>query len=230
MTPAETKAENHTGRWILQHWNRVPRASLLRYMAPIILCVVWAGRPSSSAAQGPAQQANVSSRVIDGDLPQAWPEEVGVNSSDLVHLSHWIREKKLDVRSFLVIKDGKLVFERYAGGLTRDHNYELYSITKGVTSLVAGQLIGDGRVHLDDKVGRVLGTWRPDLAGMFADKWLCYRTSGSPVLPVLSFHFPERRILISLGNPPLRSFATGTAYSSLQSATFCRQFKDVREL
>lgn len=108
--------------------------------------------------------------MADGDLAQAWPEEVGVDSRDLVRLSRWIREQKLDVRSFLVIKDGKLVFERYGGGLTRDHNYELYSITKGVTSLVAGQLIGDGRVRLDDKVGTVLGTWRPDLAGEFADK------------------------------------------------------------
>ena len=52
-------------------------------------------------------------------------------------LSEWIRKEDLDVRSLLIVKDGKLVFERYSSGLTRDDNYELYSITKGVTSLAA---------------------------------------------------------------------------------------------
>ena len=47
----------------------------------------------------------------------------------LVALSEWIRREKLDVRSLLVIKDGKLVFERYGDGLSRDYNHELYSVT-----------------------------------------------------------------------------------------------------
>lgn len=104
------------------------------------------------------------------DLPTALPEAVGVDSRPLVQLSEWIRKEKLDVRSFLVVKDGKLIFERYAKGLTRDHNYELYSITKNVTALAAGVLIDEGRARLDEKVAPVLVKARPDLKEAFADK------------------------------------------------------------
>ncbi|CAN7569902.1 serine hydrolase domain-containing protein [Variovorax paradoxus] len=98
------------------------------------------------------------------------PESVGVDSRPLVRLSEWIRKEDLDVRSFLVVKDGKLVFERYSRGLGRDHNYELYSITKNVTALVAGVLIDEGRSRLDEKVAPVLAKARPDLKAALADK------------------------------------------------------------
>ena len=104
------------------------------------------------------------------DVPAALPESVGVDSRPLVQLSEWIRKENIDVRSFLVVKDGKLIFERYSQGLTRDHNYELYSITKNVTALAAGVLIDEGRTRLDEKVAPVLVKARPDLKEAFADK------------------------------------------------------------
>jgi hypothetical protein len=58
------------------------------------------------------------------DLPAAEPESVGVDSRPLVELSRWIRAHDLDVRSFVVVKDGKVVFERYVQGVTRNHNFE----------------------------------------------------------------------------------------------------------
>ena len=104
------------------------------------------------------------------DLPTSTPESVGVDSRPLVHLSEWIRKENLDVRSFLLVKDGKLVFERYSQGLTREHNYELYSITKNVTALAAGALIDEGRTRLDEKVAPLLSKARPDLKDALADK------------------------------------------------------------
>ncbi|MEO8935924.1 MAG: serine hydrolase [Burkholderiaceae bacterium] len=104
------------------------------------------------------------------DLPTASPESVGVDSRPLVQLSEWIRKENLDVRSFLVVKDGQVIFERYSKGLTRGHNYELYSITKNITALAAGVLIDEGRTRLDEKIAPVLSKSRPDLAKAFADK------------------------------------------------------------
>ncbi|MGE8319483.1 MAG: serine hydrolase domain-containing protein [Comamonas sp.] len=104
------------------------------------------------------------------DLPTASPESVGVDSRPLVQLSQMIRKENLDVRSFLVVKDGKLIYERYSKGLTRNHNYELYSITKNVTALAAGVLVDEGRTRLDEKVAPILAKARPDLEKAFADK------------------------------------------------------------
>jgi CubicO group peptidase (beta-lactamase class C family) len=128
-----------------------------------------AGAVALHLAFAGAAQAQPAARGEPG-LAVAAPEAVGVDSQPLVQLSEWIRKENLDVRSFLVVKDGKLVFERYSQGLTRDHNYELYSITKNVTALAAGVLIDEGRTRLDEKVAPILARARPDLKDALADK------------------------------------------------------------
>lgn len=103
-------------------------------------------------------------------FPGASPESVGVDSAPLVRMSEWIRKDKLDVRSLLVVKDGHLIFERYGDGLTREHNYELYSVTKTVTALAFGVLEGQGRIATSDKAATWVARARPDLAAALADK------------------------------------------------------------
>lgn len=104
------------------------------------------------------------------ELQEVWPEEAGVDSEKLVALSKWIRDQKLDIRSLVIVKDGKIAFERYSSGLTRDKNYELYSITKALTSILAGDLIAEGKISLDSSVKDVIGGYRPDLKDAVADK------------------------------------------------------------
>lgn len=108
--------------------------------------------------------------VSEHDLPTASPAEVGVDATPLIYLSKWLRKEELDVRSLLVVKDGKLIFERYTDGLDRDYNYELYSDTKGTSAILAGILIDNGKLKLDDNIGPMVERLRPDLAGQFDDK------------------------------------------------------------
>ncbi|MDB5732902.1 MAG: beta-lactamase [Variovorax sp.] len=144
------------------------RAALLAVAA--VLSTPLIAPAADVAAHDDVRPAMAAATATAGDLPSAWPESVGVDSRPLVQLSEWIRKENLDVRSFLVVKDGKVVFERYGKGLTRDHNYELYSITKNVTALAAGALVDEGRTRLDEKIAPVLSKARPDLAQAFADK------------------------------------------------------------
>jgi len=125
---------------------------------------------SWSAAQADSTKVEFPVSSDPSELPQVWPEQAGVDSGELVKLSQWIRDLKLDIRSLVVVKDGKVVFERYSSGLTRDKNYELYSITKAATSVLAGDLIGEGKISLDSSVTDVLGKWRPDLKDTLAGK------------------------------------------------------------
>src|SRR5438067_11138409 len=97
------------------------RAAILVMLAALLTPLI------APAADTGAPRTDFSVAAGDTDLPPAWPESVGVDSRPLVQLSEWIRKENLDVRSFLVVKDGKLIYERYGKGLTREHNYELYS-------------------------------------------------------------------------------------------------------
>lgn len=137
-------------------------------LGAIALAAVGFAVPRAADAQttettGPSGRAS-------GELPTIWPEEAGVDSAKLVRLSRWIRENKYDIRSLVIVKGGKIVFERYSAGLDRDANYEMYSITKAATAVLAGQLIAEGKISLDSSVKDVVGGWRPDLKEAVADK------------------------------------------------------------
>jgi CubicO group peptidase (beta-lactamase class C family) len=120
------------------------------------------------AAYGAMTNQTIAEEVVK-DFPAASPESVGVDSKPLIELSKYIRDKKLDVYSFLVVKDGKLIFERYGNKLTRNANYESYSMTKVVAALIAGKLVEEGKLTLDTKVAPILAKFRPDLAKYFTD-------------------------------------------------------------
>ncbi|MGU7769982.1 serine hydrolase domain-containing protein [Burkholderia sp. MR1-5-21] len=134
--------------------------------------VVWRIAAAAAVVAGSAGSAGAAhaAGAASQDLPTVVPESAGVDSAPLVRMSEWIREQKLDVYSLLVVKDGKLIFERYGANASRDATYELYSVTKAVTSLVAGILVDRGAAHLDDPVAATLAAWRPDLRAELADK------------------------------------------------------------
>ena len=143
-----------------------------RGLRRIIASLIGAGLWFCSAPPTFAQSVKVEfpAKPDPTELPEVWPQEAGVDSDQLVKLSQWIREQKLDVRSLVIVKDGKIAFERYSDGLTRDKNYELYSITKALTATLAGDLIAEGKISLESSVKDVIGRYRPDLSDAVADK------------------------------------------------------------
>ena len=138
-------------------------------------------RPTLRAARAAAVATALHAAFIGATLAQpavdaepgiamAAPEAVGVDSAPLVRMSEWIRKDKLDVRSLLVIKDGKLIFERYAGGLGREHNYELYSVTKTITALTFGALAGQGKIATTDRAASWILKTHPEFQESLSDK------------------------------------------------------------
>jgi CubicO group peptidase (beta-lactamase class C family) len=65
---------------------------------------------------------------------------------------------RLNTTSLLIARDGRLLFERYGQGYTRERLQLGWSMTKTVTALLAGVLAGDGKLALDAPVG--LARWR----------------------------------------------------------------------
>jgi len=162
------------------------------------------------------------------DLPTAVPESVGVDSRPLVQLSEWIRKENLDVRSFLVVKDGQLIFERYGKGLTRNHNYELYSITKNITALAAGALVDEGRSRLDEKIAPILTKARPDLKDAFADKQAIELRHVLSMSTGLFYDFKPTDDPIYYGAPDRLKLAAGTTPKAPPGQAF--EYTDVNPI
>src|SRR4051812_17634776 len=75
-------------------------------------CLLSPCRTMTKSA-GLAPSCIIRARLGGTDLQQAWPADRDVDANTLVSLSEWLRSQNLDVHSLLVIKDDKLIFERY---------------------------------------------------------------------------------------------------------------------
>ena len=157
IADADLAADEASGREGPRNSGKIAMRST-RSKSSLAAALLGAGLCLGGASHALAQtKVEFPAKPDASELPAVWPEQAGVNSDKLVALSRWIREQKLDVRSLVIVKDGKIAFERYSSGLTRDKNYELYSITKALTAILAGDLIAEGKISLDSSVKDVVG-------------------------------------------------------------------------
>ena len=91
-------------------------------------------------------------------LPRAKPEAVGVNPAALAALV--AEAQNTHSAALIVIKDGRVVVERYFGHPTKQP-LRINSVTKSIVSLAIGQLIADGKIP---SLKTPLSRWFPEWA------------------------------------------------------------------
>lgn len=77
--------------------------------------------------------------------------------------------KGIRTDALLVIRDGQLVYERYAGGTTADTPHLTWSVSKSLMAAVLGVAYGEGRFSLQDPVAKFLPALMPHPGISFAD-------------------------------------------------------------
>ena len=99
------------------------------------------------------------------EFPTATPAQQGFDPAALA--AAFDEAGELDfLRSLLVLRNGRLVGERYYGGATRDLAGNVKSVSKSVLSALVGIALGEGHFKSDDQ--SVLGSL-PDLAASMPD-------------------------------------------------------------
>ena len=106
--------------------------------------VLYASRVGAAMAEVAAQP--------EPRLEAAAPETVGVDSAPLMRMSEWLRKDK-----------------RYSSDLTRDHNYELYSVTKTITALAFGVLAGQGNIASSERITPWIQKAHPEFEDALSD-------------------------------------------------------------
>jgi CubicO group peptidase (beta-lactamase class C family) len=98
-------------------------------------------------------------RIVKKGRPQTWKKHADYNK---VPLSPEIRQlhDSLQSLAFLVIKDGKLIQERYFREGGPDHATGMWSVTKSFTAMMVLKAIEEGRIdNLDDPLTQYLPDW-----------------------------------------------------------------------
>lgn len=138
--------------------------------APQLLFIV-ALATACDAGRSPEEYAFRAPSDLGDGIPVATPTQVGVDQSQLDHhvrsilAGLWGRQT-----SFLVMKDGRLIFEEYFRGWQPDELHEIESVSKSLTSLMIGRAVADGHIgSVNDPVSHYLPRYRHLLQGAKAD-------------------------------------------------------------
>lgn len=101
----------------------------------------------------------------DTPLPASTPQGEGFNTAILENMSQQIAaKKKHKLHSFLVLRNGKLIFEEYYNDYHRDAPHDIRSATKSITSLLTGIAIRDSILTgLDSPLMTYLETAYPEV-------------------------------------------------------------------
>lgn len=84
------------------------------------------------------------------------PASLGWCQPELDTLLDYLESR--DSKAFLVLKDGKLVVEKYYGTFTRDSLWYWASAGKSLTAFLAGMARQEGWLSLDDTTSRIIGS------------------------------------------------------------------------
>lgn len=85
-------------------------------------------------------------------LPICKPENMGIKSSHIVNFINRLKSYRLNMHSYLIIKNGCIISEGYWQPFYEGKLHRMYSVSKTFTSAAIGLLIDEGKISIDDKV------------------------------------------------------------------------------
>ena len=88
----------------------------------------------------------------DGDFVFATPKSLGIPSGAVLELRDGIRKHIIPLHSPMVMRHGKVAAECYSPPFDKDRKHRMYSVSKSITSVAIGLLIGKGWLSLDTRV------------------------------------------------------------------------------
>lgn len=84
------------------------------------------------------------------------PANLGWCSQRVDSLTQYVRET--NAKAFIILKDGKIVIEKYYGTFTKDSSWYWASAGKSLTSMLVARILDDGFINLNDSVSKYLGS------------------------------------------------------------------------
>jgi len=118
-----------------------------------------AGNSATSPSPLPTPITTPSPSVASGpfEWQEAQPSELGIDETKLQKIDEAVASKHKKTLSVLIVKDGRLVYERYYQRKGKDDPTGVFSVTKSITSALVGIAIDRGIIKgIDQKLSELL--------------------------------------------------------------------------
>ncbi len=83
---------------------------------------------------------------------RAYPEDVSISSSSIKNLLEFLNGKEIPMHSLLIMRNDKLIFEKYYAPYKADTLHRMFSISKSITALAIFLLIDKGLIGIDNSI------------------------------------------------------------------------------
>jgi CubicO group peptidase (beta-lactamase class C family) len=162
--------------------NRTWRVCAMMILAALLLsCGSAAAEPTVQATMAPtvaaqAEANNAPSQASDATTNSAkpWPTngwqtaspaEQGLDAAKVEAMVQAVSDRRIDLQSLLVVRNGYIVSETYFGRNTPDTTYHLFSVTKSFVATLVGMSIDTGALpDIEQPMLDMLGRTAPDPA------------------------------------------------------------------
>ncbi len=134
-------------------------------------------------------------------IPRASPRSVGIDPFAIEKAQAWADQQQSF--ALLIARNGKLVHERYADGFTPENRYVTASMHKAVVALAYGIAVADGKISLDDPLGKHLTEYAAHPMGKITIRQLLDMTSGLQPAPAAPGD-PEAGFMALMFAPDIR--------------------------
>ena len=114
-------------------------------------------------------------------LKIAPPQKTSIPPAALEEMANWAQARHSN--SLIIIHKGVVQLERYWNGTKPDAILNGRAITRSITPMLLGFAVADGRLSLDDKIGKYLTEWSKDKRGDITVRQLAENVSGLEVAP-----------------------------------------------
>ncbi len=85
-------------------------------------------------------------------LPRSTPEKENVSAQGITDYLKAVQEGKQDLHSIMILRHGKVVFEKWFGENAPDKNHVMHSVSKTFTATAVGFAVAENRLRVTDKV------------------------------------------------------------------------------
>lgn len=87
------------------------------------------------------------------DWPMSFPADEGLDATILTQMDAYVKAQLPHMRSLLLARHGRMVFEGYYGDASREQLHNIQSMTKSFSSALVGIALKKGQItSLDNKV------------------------------------------------------------------------------